>query len=93
MPLYQLADFFKLQFMFKEAVCSCIYTFVSSFLLYLQNRFVKCIESTFLYMNIIQIRTKQKNSTNELCGVHCVHIPSSLHHANFGQFKAKQVLF
>ena len=33
---------------------------------------------TYLYMNIIQIKikNKQKKCTNELCSVHCVHIPS-----------------
>ena len=56
--------------MVKEAVCSCI------FLLYLQNRLVKYIKRIFLYMNIIQIKTRKKNSTDELYSVHCVHIPS-----------------
>ena len=42
-------------------------------------------------MNIIQIKTNTKISTDQLYIVHCVTIPS-LHYANFGQFKAKQVL-
>ena len=37
-------------------------------------------------MNIMQIKTTKTN-TDELYILHCVHIPSSLHHANFGQFK------
>ena len=42
-------------------------------------------------MNIIQIKTNKKNSTDELYSVHFTYL--SLHHANFVQFKAKQVLW
>ena len=73
----------------KEAVCTCISTFLSSFLLYLVSipRLVKYIKSTFLYMNIIKI----KNNKYLVQILYTFHL--SIHHANFGQFKAKQVLY
>ena len=44
------------------------------FMLY-PYRVAKYIESTFLYMNIIKIKT-QKCITDALYSVHCVNIPS-----------------
>ena len=45
-------------------------------------------------MNITQIKTIKKMSTDELYRVHCVHkhIPSIFTSCQSGQFKAKQVL-
>ena len=42
-------------FFYKEAVCFCIYTFVSSFCYTFRTGIVKYYRSTFLYMNIMQI--------------------------------------
>ena len=44
-------------------------------------------------MNIVQIETTKISTEGCTYSVHCVHIPSILNHANFGQFKAKQVLY
>ena len=76
----------------KEAVCSCISTFVSSFNGIPVERFIKYIKSTFLYMNIIQIKANKK-LVQMSCAVYIVYtFLLSLHHANFGQIIAKQVL-
>ena len=54
-------EYISLEFFFvKEAVCSCISTFVSFFVIPVYNRLIKYIKSTFLHMNIKQIITKKK---------------------------------
>ena len=80
-------------FLSKEAVCSCISTyFVILFLVYLQNRFVKYNKNTFLYMNIYPDKNN-KTLVQMCCKAYIVYsFHLTLHHANFGQFKAKQVL-
>ena len=61
--------------MVKEAVCSCI------FLLYLQNRLVKYIKRIFLYMNIIQIKTRKKIVQMSCTAFIVYTFRLSLHHA------------
>ena len=62
-------------------------------MLYLENRFVKYIKSTFIYMNIIQIKNNKK-LVQMSCAAYIVYtFHLSFYHANFGQFKAKLVLW
>ena len=60
----------------NEAVCTCIFKY----------------KSTCIYMNIIKIKTITKLLKMSCTAyiVYTFHV--SLHHANFGHFKAKQVL-
>ena len=71
----------------KEAVCSCTSTFVSSFFV-IPVEYVCQIYQKYFHLYEHYTDKNKNNSIDELYSVHFVHIPS-LHHANFGQFKAK----
>ena len=71
--------FQSLEKILKEAVCSCI----SIFVIPIENRFVKCIKVHSFILTLY--RYKQQKI--------CTDVHLSLHNANFGQLKAKQVLF
>ena len=68
-------DAFRNRILTKEAVCYCIYTFVSSF-------YVIPVEQGYhIYQKYIPLYKHYKEkttkfSTDELYSVHCLHIPS-----------------
>ena len=82
-------------FNLKRKICkrSCLFFYLYIWELYFWYICSKYNKSTFLYMNIMQIKNN-KTLVQMSCTVYIVNtFHLTLHHANFGQFKAKRVLY
>ena len=79
---------------FTQRICLFLYFCICKlFFFYYTCKISLSISSTCLYMNIIYIKTTKK-LVQMSCTAYIVYtFQLSLHHANFGQVKAKQVLY